>query len=62
MIIAHRLTTVRRADEILVVEHGKVVQRGRYAELLAVDGAFKRFATTMHGVAPGPTGGLTRQT
>ena len=62
VIIAHRLTTVRRADEILVVEHGKVVQRGRYAELLAVDGAFKRLATTMHGVAPGPTGGLTRQT
>jgi len=62
VIIAHRLTTVRRADEILVIEHGKVVQRGRYTELLAVDGAFKRLATTMHGVAQGPTGGLTRQT
>ena len=61
VIIAHRLTTVRRADEILVVEHGKIAQRGRYAELLTEDGAFKRLATTMHGVATDPAGGLTRQ-
>ena len=62
VIIAHRLTTVRRADEILVVEHGKVVQRGRYTELLTQDGSFKRLATTMHGVEAGQAGGLTPQT
>ena len=39
VIIAHRLTTVRRADEILVVEQGNIVQRGRYDELLADEGA-----------------------
>ncbi len=49
VIIAHRLTTVRRADEIMVVEHGQVVQRGRYDDLLAEEGAFRRLATTMHG-------------
>lgn len=51
VIIAHRLTTVRRADEILVVEHGRIVQRGRYDDLLAAEGPFRRLATTMHGVA-----------
>ena len=44
IIIAHRLATVRRADEILVVEHGQIVQRGTEAELLAEDGPFRRLA------------------
>ena len=44
IIIAHRLATVRRADEILVVEHGQVVQRGTEEELLAEDGPFRRLA------------------
>jgi ABC-type multidrug transport system fused ATPase/permease subunit len=49
VIIAHRLATVRRADEILVVEHGRIVQRGRYDGLLATEGPFRRLATTLHG-------------
>ena len=49
MIIAHRLATVRRADEILVVEKGRVTQRGTEAELLAEDGPFRRLAQTLHG-------------
>ena len=44
IIIAHRLATVRRADEILVVDHGRIVQRGREAELMRVDGPFRRLA------------------
>jgi ABC-type multidrug transport system fused ATPase/permease subunit len=44
IIIAHRLSTVRRADEILVVDHGRIVQRGRERELLAEDGPFRRLA------------------
>ena len=47
IIIAHRLATVRRADEIMVVEHGRIVQRGSERELLAQDGAFRRLATTL---------------
>ena len=35
IIIAHRLATVRRADEILVMEHGRISQRGQFDELLA---------------------------
>ena len=44
VIIAHRLATVRRADKILVVEHGNIVQAGSERELLAVEGSFKRLA------------------
>ena len=44
IIIAHRLSTVRRADEIVVVERGHIVQRGTERELLAEDGPFRRLA------------------
>jgi ATP-binding cassette subfamily B protein len=44
MIIAHRLSTVRRADEIVVVERGQVAQRGDERELLAEDGPFRRLS------------------
>jgi ABC-type multidrug transport system fused ATPase/permease subunit len=49
IIIAHRLATVRRADEILVVEHGRICQRGTERELLAEDGPFRRLARDLHG-------------
>ena len=40
-VIAHRLATVRRADLILVMENGRIVQRGRHAELLSQGGLYK---------------------
>jgi ABC-type multidrug transport system fused ATPase/permease subunit len=49
IVIAHRLATVRRADEILVLERGRVVQRGTEAALLQVDGPFRRLAHTLEG-------------
>jgi ABC-type multidrug transport system fused ATPase/permease subunit len=49
IIIAHRLATVRRADEILVMEHGRISQRGTFDDLLAVDGPFRDLATQLHG-------------
>ena len=40
--IAHRLSTAERADEVLVVEAGRVVQRGTHAELVDADGPYAR--------------------
>jgi ABC-type multidrug transport system fused ATPase/permease subunit len=52
IIIAHRLSTVRRADEILVVENGRIIQRGSERELLASDGPFRRLAHKLEGGEP----------
>ncbi|MGV1007372.1 MAG: ABC transporter ATP-binding protein [Dermatophilaceae bacterium] len=40
LVIAHRLSTVRNADEILVVDRGRIVERGRHTELLAYGGLY----------------------
>jgi ABC-type multidrug transport system fused ATPase/permease subunit len=53
LIVAHRLATVRRADEIVVLEHGRIAQRGTYDELICADGPFRRLATTLEGAELG---------
>jgi ATP-binding cassette subfamily B protein len=49
IIIAHRLSTVRRADEIVVIEHGQIIERGRESELLAREGRFRELAEELPG-------------
>nr|WP_320114425.1 ABC transporter ATP-binding protein [uncultured Desulfuromonas sp.] len=42
VVIAHRLNTIRRADKIIVIDQGKVVEEGRHEQLLARDGLYKK--------------------
>ena len=45
-VIAHRLSTIRDADQVVVFEHGRVVEQGGYQALLAQGGAFARLVAT----------------
>ena len=42
MVVAHRLSTIRGADEIIVMSYGKVKERGTHAELLMKNGVYKK--------------------
>jgi ABC-type multidrug transport system fused ATPase/permease subunit len=59
-IVAHRLSTLRRADLIIVVEDGRIVQRGTHEELLRVPGPYVRVANLQlvdAGALGAPVGG-----
>jgi ATP-binding cassette subfamily B protein len=40
LVIAHRLSTIVEANQILVMDHGRIVERGTHHELLALNGAY----------------------
>ena len=44
-VIAHRLSTVRNADCIMVLDHGKIIERGTHAELIAQKGTYYQLYT-----------------
>lgn len=49
LVIAHRLSTIENADEILVVDHGEIIERGSHRELLAKNGAYKQLHSLQFG-------------
>ena len=46
-VIAHRLSTVRNADAIMVLEKGKIIERGNHHDLIAQKGTYYRLYTNM---------------
>lgn len=43
IVIAHRLATVKNADQILVIDEGKVTQKGTHSQLIEQEGLYRRF-------------------
>jgi ATP-binding cassette, subfamily B, bacterial len=54
LVVAHRLTTAARADRVVVMDHGRVVEDGTHDELLAADGHYAALWRTFSG-EPAPT-------
>ncbi len=52
-LISHRITTLCRADQILVLEHGRIVQRGTHEQLLKEEGLYRRIAKIQGAIEEG---------
>ncbi len=60
LVIAHRLSTVRRADKIIVLVRGRIVEEGTHAELFAMDHEYRKLYDLQFMTAPEPGDGPTQ--
>src|SRR6476660_4527587 len=56
IVIAHRLSTIVRADQILVLDHGRIIERGTHGELLSLGGKYRRLCQQSFLETSGATG------
>ena len=54
IVIAHRLSTVRNADKIIVLNRGRLVEMGNHEELLALGGVYERLYAVNYGLISEP--------
>jgi subfamily B ATP-binding cassette protein MsbA len=45
IVVAHRLSTIKEADEIIVMQHGELIERGNHADLIALNGFYKKLVS-----------------
>jgi ATP-binding cassette subfamily B protein len=53
-VIAHRLSTIRNADQVFVLEQGRIVERGTHEDLLAAQGLYSELYNSQFRRRPGP--------